>query len=179
MKLLKPYDNQINDDAAFFYNTEQYEDEFEYLWENKDVPILNIMVGFPKCGKTTHIKNNGLMGFTIPGMSERSSKKYMELEERTINIVSGSEVPSWRKLRRMIKDNESVIWDCENLTKKDREKILKKFPENYRRVAIVWDLSDEELKTRGCSEEQIREGRSRYERPDGNECIDEFVYILS
>ena len=55
MMKLKQYDNQINDDAAFFYNTEQYEDEFEYLWENKDVPILNIMVGFPKCGKPTHI----------------------------------------------------------------------------------------------------------------------------
>ena len=65
------------------------------------------------------------------------------------------------------------------MTKQEREKILKRFPDGYRKVAIVWDLSDKELKNRGCSDEQLQEGKKVYERPDGNERIDEFVYILS
>ena len=137
------------------------------------------MVGLPKCGKSTYVEQNGLCGFMVPGMTDRAAKRYMELDSRTINIISGSETPSRRQLRRMIKKEESVIWDCENLTKKERETILKRFPDGYQKVAIVWDLSDEELKERGCSEEQLQEGKKVYERPDGTERIDEFIYILS
>ena len=177
-KLLKQYDYQIRD-GSLFYDTDRFEDELDYLWESRNVPILNMMIGLPRCGKSTYTEQNGLVGFMVPGISERSSKKYMELEERTINIISDSNLPSWRQLKRMIKNKESVVWDCENLTRKEREKILKRFPDSYRKVAIVWDLSDEELKNRGCSDEQLQEGRKVYERPDGNEGIDEFVYILS
>ena len=176
-KLLKPYDFQIRD-SSMFYDTERYEDEFDYLWENKDVPILNMMVGFPKCGKSTYVKEKGLIGFlATAGLSESSAKKYLELDDRTINIVS--EMPSWRRLRRMIRNGESVIWDSDNLSRRERERILKKFPDSYRKVAIIWELSDDELRNRGCSQEQLDEGKKNYDRPDGSERIDELVYILS
>ena len=82
-------------------------------------------------------------------------------------------------LNKIIKNKESVIVDGENLTAKERDDILKRFPIYYKKIAVVWDLTDDELLERGCSQEELTEKRNEYERPDGNEGFDEFFYILS
>ena len=53
------------------------------------------------------------------------------------------------------------------------------FPDAYHKVVIAWELSDEELRLRGCSFEQIEEAKNNYERPSRDENIDELVYIFS
>jgi len=181
MSLLKkkPYDNQITDDTSVFYNNHEFYDEFEYWAENKDLPVLNVFVGFPKCGKSTYIERSGLVGMNFPGIPMSELRNSDNEDDRVTQVLSPSEVTKKRKLNKIIKNNESVIVDGENLTAEERDKILKRFPKYYKKIAVVWDLADDELLERGCSEKELTEKRNEYERPDGNEGFDEFFYILS
>lgn len=175
----KPYDNQITDDTTVFYNNREFYDEFEYWAENKDLPVLNVYVGFPRCGKSTYMNEKGLVGMNFPGIPMSEIRRSDTEEGRTIKVLSPAEALKRRKLNKIIKNKESVIVDGENLTAKERERILERFPIYYKKIAVVWDLSDNELIERGCSQEELAEKRNEYERPDGNEGFDEFFYILS
>ena len=95
---------------------------------------------------------------------------------REINIINGF-WSKWR-LKKSIKNNESIIFDSENLSERERIKILKLFPDDYQKVAVVWEISDEELLSRGCSLDEIKEKRKLYERPSRRESFDEFIYIF-
>ena len=175
----KPYDNQITDDTSIFYNNHEFADEFEYWAENKDLPVVNICIGFPKCGKTTHIQNRGLVGMNFPGIPISELRRSDDEGDRVIHVMSPSEFSRRRKLNKIIKNKDSVIVDGENLTAKEREKILDRFPIYYKKIAVVWELTDNELLERGCSQEELAEKGKLYERPDANEGFDEFFYILS
>lgn len=175
----KPYDNQITDDTSVFYNNQEFYDEFEYWAENKDLPVVNVYVGFPKCGKTSYQEKSGLVGMNFPGIPMSELRRSDTEEGRTIAVMSPAEMGKRRKLNKIIKNKESVIVDGENLTKKQREYILNKFPIYYKKIAVVWELTDDELLERGCPQEELTEKRNEYERPDGNEGFDEFFYILS
>ena len=181
MSLLKkkPYDNQITDDTSIFYNNHEFGDEFEYWAENKDLPVVNVFVGFPKCGKSTYIEKCGLVGMNFPGIPMSDLRNSDNEDGRVTRVMSPSEFSKKRKLNKIIKNKESVIVDGENLTAKERDDILKRFPIYYKKIAVVWDLTDDELLERGCSQEELTEKRNEYERPDGNEGFDEFFYILS
>lgn len=175
----KPYDNQITDDTSVFYNNQEFYDEFEYWAENKDLPVLNIYVGFPKCGKTSYQEKSGLVGMNFPGIPMSELRRSDTEDGKVINVMTSIEASKRRNINKSINNKESVIVDGENLTKKEREKIMKRFPIYYKKIAVVWELTDNELLERGCSQEELTEKRNEYERPDGNEGFDEFFYILS
>jgi len=175
----KPYDNQITDDTSVFYNNHEFGDEFEYWAENRDLPVVNVFVGFPKCGKSTYIEKCGLVGMNFPGISMSELRNADNEDGRVTQVMTPSEVTKRRKLNKIIKNKESVIVDGENLTAKERDEILKRFPIYYKKIAVVWELTDDELFERGCSEKELIEKEKIYERPCGDEGFDEFFYILS
>ena len=168
MLKMKPYDLQVN-------HSEFPEDDVIDEWfASREAPLLNVLVGLPKCGKTSFIEKYGLQGFGSTCFSEK--KNSMDIT-REINIIGGI----WYEedLQESINNNESIIWDSENLTRRERKDILNKFPDKYRKVAIVWELSDSELCLRGCNLSEIEEKGKRYERPTEIEGFDEFIYILA
>ena len=61
---------------------------------------------------------------------------------------------------------------------KERKKILDKFPDNYIKVAIVWEVTDSELLLRGCDQKEIEKKGKNYERPSKREKFHEFIYII-
>ena len=175
----KPYDNQITDDTSVFFRNEEYPDEFEYWAENKDLPVLNIYVGFPKCGKSTYLKDRGLVGMNFPGIPMSEIRRSDTEDGRVIKELTPADAMKGRKLNKIIKNKESVVVDGENLTAKEREDLLDRFPIYYKKIAVVWELTDDELLERGCSEKELIEKEKIYERPCGDEGFDEFLYILS
>ena len=163
----KPYDLQVN--QSDFPEDEEIEE-----WAvSREGPILNVLIGLPKCGKSTFAEKYGLQGFESRPYSRKLNYNNAT---REINIING--FWSRRRLKKSIKKNESIIFDSENLSEQERIKILKMFPDDYQKVAVVWEISDEELLSRGCSLDEIKEKRKLYERPSRRESFDEFIYIF-
>jgi predicted kinase len=177
MKVLKPYDLQVRDDTSLFYNEVDYDDEVDYWMAHRDTPIINILVGPTGCGKTSYIKRMGLTGISFPGIPLSESNKLLN-DDKKINIFDTDKFRKG-KIRTYIKNKESFIFDGENLTVESRRKIMRMFPDYYKKIAIVWELSEEELIERGATQETLEKTRRIYERPTDSEGIDEFVYILS
>ena len=65
------------------------------------------------------------------------------------------------------------------MTVDSRRKIMRMFPDYYHVIAIIWEMSNDELLGRGVSQKKIEEVKTNYERPSESEGIDEFIYILS
>ena len=177
MKVLKPYDLQVRDDSSLFYNELDYDDEVDYWIAHKDTPIVNILVGPSGCGKSTYIEKMGLTGISFPGIPISESNKVLN-DDKTINIIEKDNFKK-RKIKSYIKKKESFVFDCENLTIESRREIMRMFPDYYKKIAIVWELSEEELIERGATQEILEKTRRIYERPNDIEGIDEFIYILS
>ena len=177
MKVLKPYDLQVRDESSLFYNDPDYDDEVDYWVAHRDTPIVNILVGPSRCGKSTYIEKMGLTGISFPGIPMSESNKVLN-ENNTIHIIEQDNFKK-RKVKSYIKKKESFVFDGKNLTIESRKKIMRMFPSYYRKIAIVWELSEEELIERGATQETLEETRRIYERPNDSEGIDEFIYILS
>ena len=167
---IKPYGLQILD------NDWPEDDEVDEWVDSLNAPIFNMLIGPAKCGKTTFINNYGLQS---RGSKATVSGRIQNVTDPTseINIVD----EHWldEELYECIMNEEAVVIDQDNLTRKEREKTLSKFPSNYWKVAIIWELSDDELRRRGCSEIEIEEKDRKYERPDQDEDFNELVYIFS
>ena len=166
----RPYEFQVPSD--------RWPDDGEIdAWMNAvNAPVFNLLVGPPKCGKSTFIINYGLQS---RGSKATVSRSAHGVSDPLIEINIVDKYWSEEELDSCIVGDESVVIDKENLTRKEREKILRKIPSHYWKVAIIWELSDDELLHRGCSQSQIEEKDVKYERPDTDENFDELVYIFS
>ena len=176
MKVLKPYYLQVRDDTSLFYNEVDYDDEVDYWMAHRDTPVVNILVGPTGCGKSTYIEKMGLTGISFPGIPIYENKVINQ--DKKINIIEENNFKK-REFRSYIKNEESFIFDDENLTVDSRRKIMRMFPDYYHVIAIIWEMSNDELLGRGVSQKKIEEVKTNYERPSESEGIDEFIYILS
>jgi len=184
----KPYDLQVRSDLW------PEDQDIDNWLDTLSSPVLNVLVGMPKCGKSTFMKNCGLQ---IKGASSsaftRHSTRYSATSTAAsndaakeyilagINIIDGyrSSRILRSKIDKSVSNDDSVIVDMENLTRESRMEILKEFPSRYLKVAVIWELSDEVLFARGCNAAELERKKKIYERPDSNEGFDEFVYIFS
>ena len=167
----RPYDLQV---PSEFWPDDNEIDEW---MDSMNAPLLNVLIGPPKCGKETFIMNYGLQSRGSKATVSRRTSQNVTDPTIEINIVD--RYWSDKELYECICNEEALVIDRDNLSRKEREKTLSKFPSNYWKVAIVWELSDDELRQRGCSELEIEEKDKKYERPDPDEDFNELVYIFS
>ena len=167
----KPYGLQVQ--------TDHWPDDDEHVdeWlESLNAPVLNMLIGPRGCGKTTFIHNYGLQS---RGSKATVSRRTQNVTDPLLELNIVDRYWSDQDLLECIANEEAIVLDQENLVRKERERFLNMFPSHYWKVAIIWDLSDDELLHRGCSQSQIEEKDIRYERPDPDEDFDELVYIFS
>ena len=169
--LNKPYGLQVPNDVW------PDDEDIDNWMDSLNAPILNMLIGPPKCGKTTFINSYGLQSRGSKATVSRRTTQNVTDPLIEINMVD----QYWtnEELYQCIANEEAIVLDQENLVRKERERFLNMFPSNYWKVAIVWELSDDELLYRGCSQSQIEEKDIKYERPDPDEDFDELVYIFS
>jgi len=160
---------QIQTLADFPEDDDRVDEWFEY----RESPILNVLVGLPKCGKTLFAEKYGLQGFDSSCFTGKINSLNLG---RVINIVDN--YIDLEEISTGIENKESFIWDAENLSVEDRRKVLDMFPDNYVKVAIIWEVPESELILRGCNPEEIKQKGKNYERPSTREDFHEFVYIL-
>ena len=167
----KPYGLQVQ--------TDHWPDDDEHVdeWlESLNAPVLNMLIGPRRCGKTTFIHNYGLQS---RGSKATVSRRTQNVTDPLLELNIVDRYWSDQDLLECIANEEAIVLDQENLVRKERERFLNMFPSHYWKVAIIWELSDDELLHRGCSQSQIEEKDIKYERPNSDEDFDELVYIFS
>lgn len=115
------------------------------LKESMDSPEIIVMVGLPGVGKSTVIKRD-YPNYTvissddiIEKYAENEGKTYDDVFQKYIGRATGE---MKAKFRQAIKNNENIVWDQTNLSKKKRRGILNQVPQHYRKVAVVFNVSD-------------------------------------
>jgi predicted kinase len=162
-----------------------------------------IYCGLPGSGKSTH-KNNFLknfpefISFSTDDMIEEwgvaNGKNYSEafkiLTEKTDDPEAASlknfEKKMFQDLITNIELGNSIIVDRTNMNKKSRKKFLDLVPSNYKKTAIVFNISDDELQRRLKKREEetgkhipdfvIESMKKSYEEPTSDE-FDKIIFV--
>jgi predicted kinase len=117
------------------------------LFEISSSPEIVVMVGLPGSGKSTYIKQHFSDHVIV------SSDDYIESQaaaaNSTYNDVFSTHIDdAIANMNEMfdaaIRNNENIVWDQTNLTPWKRKQILDKVPRYYRKIAVVFDLPEEE-----------------------------------
>lgn len=115
------------------------------LDENVDRPVLVVMVGLPGAGKSTVIQKH-FADYTLISSDDiierkaaEDDKNYDEVFKKYVGYASGQ---LKRDFQQAVENNEDIVWDQTNLTKKKRRGILQKIPDHYRKVAVLVDPPD-------------------------------------
>jgi predicted kinase len=118
-------------------------------------PILIVMVGLPGSGKSTWI--NSMLESTdseyvvvssdnvIEQLAEVAGLDYNSGFDKFIGKATGIMKQNFREA---VNKGKNIIWDQTNMSQKKRRGILKQVPDDYFKVAVVFELTEEELKNR-------------------------------
>jgi predicted kinase len=157
------------------------------LKESADYPEIIVMIGLPGVGKSTVIKrdypNHTIVSSDdiIEKYAAEEGKTYDQVFQKYIGQASG-EMKS--VFRRAVQNNENIVWDQTNLSKKKRRGILSQVPRHYRKVAVVFDVSDKVRYERMAQREGksipahvIQSMEKAYQAPTKDEGFDEIRVI--
>ena len=118
-------------------------------------PVIYVMVGLPGSGKSTWIKNKLASDSTayvivssddeIERLAAQDGLSYNDGFDKYVGQATSI---MKQKFREAVNNNENIIWDQTNMTPKKRRTILQQVPATYRKVAIVFELDDNELNNR-------------------------------
>ena len=114
-------------------------------------PVLYVLVGLPGSGKSTwcakHAKDMIVISTDehIERAAKAQDKTYAEVFPSEIDNAVGR-ILDMR--RYAISGNKSFVWDQTNLTAQKRINIIEYVPSNYKKVAVVFEISPEELNDR-------------------------------
>lgn len=110
-------------------------------------PKIYVMVGLPGSGKSTWIKNN-LNGenFVLVSSDDIIDKiaaekgiTYSDAFKSSIGFATGE---MKRIFEDAVKQNRDIVCDQTNVSKKKRKGILNKIPNNYKKIAVVFETDD-------------------------------------
>ena len=157
----------------------------------KDKKFLILLIGHPLVGKSTFIKNKlNNLDFNLISRDNiilelSSTKKYNsawdEVNHKDVDRILNERIDN------SIINNESVVIDMTNLTKKRRKGFINRFNDYYK-VGILFDiLSSDEIKSRNekrnneeskyIGESIIQNMISSYQTPTKEEGFDKIINV--
>ena len=162
----------------------------QYIKEEKQKEII-LLVGLPASGKSTYIsKMNGKFAIVSNDLYvEKIAKKLNLIYTEAFDKINRDDVLSntRKEFDKAIGKNKSVIVDNTNMNTKERSYFMKSTAEEYKRIAIIFKISDAELRKRLNKRgektgkvipyEVIEKMKARYEPPTTKEGFDEIKTI--
>lgn len=112
-----------------------------------------MLVGLPGSGKSTAIeqwkKEFGFVTLSTDDFIENVAKDrgltYNDVFSREIKRASHA---LRQDLRNALSEDRNIVWDQTNIAPKGRKKKLKGIPDRYYKVAVVFDVPEDELERR-------------------------------
>lgn len=118
-------------------------------------PEIIVLVGLPGSGKSTWIKNTLAKSDLdyvvvssddeIERMAAADGKTYDDVFQKYIGRATGMMKQNFKDA---VNNGRSIIWDQTNMSPKKRRGILQQVPSNYRKIAVAFEVDDEELNRR-------------------------------
>lgn len=153
-------------------------------------PILYMLVGLPGSGKSTYSEINLEPALQLAGdffyystdhyidaMAVRMNTTYDDLP--FAHYIKAAERFMNTELQRALLKKQNVIWDQTNLTVNSRRKKLARFPIEYRKIAVVFEVPEDVLNERLVNRpgktipaHVIKSMRDSYEPPTLDEGFD-------
>ena len=163
---------------------------YNYITEEKQKEII-LLVGLPASGKSTYIskmKGKYVIASNDLYVEKIAKKIKLTYTEAFDKINRDDTIGNTKKeFDKAISKGRSVIIDNTNMNKKERSYFMKNTSEDYKRIAIIFKISDSELKKRLekrgketgkiIPDEVIKKMKSKYEPPTKEEGFDEIKTI--
>lgn len=163
------------------------------LREQSDQPTIIVMIGLPGSGKSTWRDNliaSSDVDYVIVSSDdeiERLGKADgMNYTQAFDKYVGSATKIMKEKFREAVNNDENIIWDQTNLSPKKRRGILQQVPRHYRKIAVAFEVTDQELEDRLSRREKetgkhippkvIKDMAQSYVPPTKQEGFDEVIF---
>ena len=160
---------------------------YNYITESEKQKEIILLIGLPASGKSTYIsKMKGKYTIVSNDLYVESIAKKMKLTyTEAFDKINREDVlgNTRKEFDKAISKGQSVIVDNTNMNVKERSYFMKSTSENYKKIAIIFKISDSELKKRlekrgketgkEIPDEVIEKMKSKYEPPTAKEGFDE------
>lgn len=176
--------------------TEGYKHRMQELAGINKKEII-FLVGLPGSGKSTFIKKlkhkSPDKEYVIAShddiLMNLASKVGMGYTDAYAHFNFMKEImPAYiRTIKKAVKGGRNIIIDCTNMKKRDRTEVLDMIPSDYRKIAIVFNVSPDELKKRlekraketgkHIPDEAIEAMRNYYTPPSREEGFNKIINI--
>lgn len=159
---------------------------------NKTQPIAYILVGLPGSGKSTWMRSINQSDNFVIVSSDDEIERHAKSKGLTYSNVFDSYVKTATslmnaKFKEAVAANQNIIWDQTNMTSKKRKGILQQIPRNYTKIAVVFQIDEQELERRLAKREQD-EGKAipkhiiysmakSFEMPSTTEGFDQIIKV--
>ena len=160
------------------------------------MPDLIMLVGVPGCGKSFWIehmpdifKNKYTvisMDYFIEELGKPEGLNYSDSFDKYAGVAARK---MKEQLKEALKNRENIIWDQTNLTIKSRRKKLNVVPDDYTKIAMVFEIDGPELEQRRALRESatgktvpafvLQRMQASYARPTKSEGFDSIKIITS
>ena len=163
---------------------------YNYINEDKQKEII-LLVGLPASGKSTYIsKMKGK--YTIVSNDlyvEKVAKKLKLTYTEAFDKINRDDVlgNTKKEFDKALSKNQNIIVDNTNMNVKERSYFIDNAPKDYKKIAIIFKISDSELKKRldkrgketgkTIPYEVIEKMKARYEKPTTKEGFHEIKTI--
>lgn len=164
------------------------------LEDVKTGPELIVLIGLPGSGKSTWRDNmvaNSPDSYVVISsddelerMADHEGISYSEAWKK---YIGKSTAISKQKFREAVNKGENIIWDQTNLSPKKRRGILNQVPKAYKKTAISFEVTSEELNQRLAKREQetgkyispkvIKDMARSYQPPTKEEGFDNVMFV--
>lgn len=113
-------------------------------------PVAYVLVGLPGSGKSTWIRSVNAAGEYVVISSDDKIDAHAKENGKTYSDVFDSYIKQATSamnadFKEAVANNKNIIWDQTNMSSKKRKGILQQLPKNYKKIAVVFQIADDEL----------------------------------